>query len=205
MKQPELIRFGVPRETEAQLRDYVALLMRWNSRINLTAERDETTIWRRHVLDSMQIAPLIPPSLGPLVDIGSGAGFPGLMLAVANQRETHLVELDRRKAAFLIEAARVLGLSHVTIHPTRIENATLPPAAIVTARALARLPTLIMHAYRILAQGGVAIFPKGRTAAQELTDASSAWIMHVERFQSRTDPAATILRLSEIHPAGFHA
>jgi 16S rRNA (guanine(527)-N(7))-methyltransferase RsmG len=195
----------VPRETEARLSDFVALLLRWNARINLTAERDEATIWQRHVLDSLQLTPLVPPIDGPLVDIGSGAGFPGLMLALTTDRETHLVESDRRKSAFLIEAARVLALPRVRIHPTRIEAATLPSAAILTARALAPLTALLPHAHRILAPGGIALFPKGRTAEQELTDAAGAWIMRTERFPSRTDPTATILRLSEISPAGYHA
>jgi 16S rRNA (guanine527-N7)-methyltransferase len=195
----------VPRETEQRLREFVALLLRWNAKINLTAERDEATIWQRHVLDSLQLTPLIPPTEGPIVDLGSGAGFPGLMLALTTGRETHLVESDRRKAAFLIEAARVLALPHVKIHPTRIEAATLPPASILTARALAPLTALLPHAHRILAPGGIALFPKGRTAEQELTDAAGAWIMRTERFPSRTDPTATILRLSEIRPAGSHA
>ncbi len=205
MKQPDLAALGVPRETEAALRDFVALLLRWNARINLTAERDEATIWQRHVLDSLQLTPLVPAMEGPLVDLGSGAGFPGLMLALATGRETHLVESDRRKSAFLIEAARVLNLPHVKVHPTRIEAATLPPAAILTARALAPLADLLPHAHRILAPGGTALFPKGRTAEQELTDAARGWIMHVERFPSRTEPSATILRLSEIRPAGSNA
>ncbi|TDH61641.1 16S rRNA (guanine(527)-N(7))-methyltransferase RsmG [Dankookia rubra] len=202
MKQREV---DVPRETEDRLREFVALLLRWNASINLTAERDQATIWRRHVLDSLQLAPLVPDTDGPLVDLGSGAGFPGLMLALVTGRETHLVESDRRKSAFLIEAARVLALPRVKIHPTRIEAATLPRAAILTARALAPLTALLPHAHRTLAPGGFALFPKGRTAEQELTDVAGAWIMQVERFPSRTDPIATILRLSEIHPAGSHA
>ncbi|MCB4823340.1 16S rRNA (guanine(527)-N(7))-methyltransferase RsmG [Roseicella aerolata] len=203
--KPSDLNLGVPRETEAALRDFVALLLRWNARINLTAERDEAAIWQRHVVDSLQLAPLVPAMEGPLVDLGSGAGFPGLMLALTTGRETHLVESDRRKSAFLIEAARVLNLPRMKVHPTRIEAATLPPAAILTARALAPLADLLPHAHRILAPGGTALFPKGRTAEQELTDAARGWIMHIERFASRTEPSATILRLSEIRPAGFHA
>jgi 16S rRNA (guanine(527)-N(7))-methyltransferase RsmG len=205
VKQPDLAAFGVSRETEDRLREFVALLIRWNARINLTAERDEAGIWQRHVLDSLQITHLVPPAAGPLVDLGSGAGFPGLMLALATGRETHLVEADRRKSAFLIEAARVLDLPRVKVHPTRIEAATLPSASVLSARALAPLPQLLAHAHRILAPGGTALFPKGRTAGQELTEAARAWIMRVEQFPSRTDPAATILRLSEIRPAGSHA
>lgn len=205
MKQPDLTELGVSRETGDRLHAFVVLLLRWNARINLMAERDETAIWRRHVLDSLQLVPLIPPTDGPLVDLGSGAGFPGLMLALATGRETHLVEADRRKSAFLIEAARVLNLPKVKVHPVRIEAVTVPPAAVLTARALAPLADLLPYAYRILASGGTALFPKGRTAEQELTNAARAWIMRVERFPSRTDPFATILRLSEIRPAGSHA
>lgn len=205
MKRPDLSEFGVSRETQDRLADFVGLLLRWNARINLTAERDEAALWQRHVLDSLQLGPLVPPGDGPIVDLGSGAGFPGLMLALASGRETHLVESDRRKSAFLIEAARMLGLPRVRVHPIRIEAAALPRAAVVSARALAPLSDLLTHANRILAPGGVALFPKGRTAEQELTDAARAWIMRVERFPSRTDPAATILRISEIRPDGAPA
>jgi 16S rRNA (guanine(527)-N(7))-methyltransferase RsmG len=193
---------GVSRETEAQLREYLALLQRWNSRINLVADREPESWWQRHVLDSLQLFPLLPTAEGVLVDLGSGAGFPGLVLAAASGRETHLVESDRRKCAFLIEAARTMGLTRTHIHPSRIEAARLPPAAVVSARALAALPILLGHAHRLLAPGGMALFPKGRTAEQELTAAARDWTMQVERFPSRTDPESLILRISEIRPAG---
>lgn len=203
MKHSEASDFGVSRETEERLRDYLALLRHWNVRINLVADAPEHVLWHRHILDSLQLAPLLAEAPeGPLVDLGSGAGFPGLVLAAVLGRETHLLESDRRKCAFLTEAARTLGLTKVHIHPSRIETTTLPPAAIVTARALAPLTTLLPHAHRILVPAGVALFPKGRTAEQELTEASPAWMMRIERFPSRTDPTATILRFSEIRPAG---
>lgn len=185
-------------ETTARLDAFLDLLLRWNARINLVAERDTETIRSRHIADSLQLASLLPATPGPIADLGSGAGFPGLVLAVATGRETHLVESDRRKAAFLTEAAARLGLSHVRVHPTRIETATLPPLAAITARALAPLVVLLPHAARFLAPGGVAIFPKGRTAEAELTDALPHWHLQVERFASRTDPSATIFRLSEL-------
>jgi 16S rRNA G527 N7-methylase RsmG len=140
-----------------------------------------------------------------LVDLGSGAGFPGMVLALLSGRDTHLVESDRRKCAFLQEAARLLGLTGVTIHPSRIDAARLPLAAIVSARALAPLPALLGHAHRILAPGGIALFPKGRTATEELTAAAADWTMRIERFPSRTDPDSTILRLSEIRPVSAQA
>jgi 16S rRNA (guanine527-N7)-methyltransferase len=203
VKQPlTAAEFGVSRETESRLHDYAALLMRWNARINLVAERDEHAIWERHILDSLQLLPLLPELPGSLTDIGSGAGFPGLVLAAATRRETHLIESDRRKSAFLLEAARLLALPMVQVHPRRIEQASPPPAQILTARALASLPDLLHLCHRLLAPGGYALFPKGRQAEQELTAAAPHWTMRVERFPSRTDPSATILRLSEIRPVG---
>jgi 16S rRNA (guanine(527)-N(7))-methyltransferase RsmG len=205
VKHPPAEVFDVPRETEARLQEYLALLIRWNARINLVAGDNADALWQRHVLDSVQLAPLLPAADGPLVDLGSGAGFPGLVLALISERETHLVEADRRKCAFLQEAARILALPRVIIHPARIEATALPPAAVVTARALAPLPDLLRHAHRILAPDGVALFPKGRSVEQELTAAAAGWTMYTERFRSRTEPASTILRLSEITPVSAHA
>ncbi len=200
MKQPDAGTLDVPPEAEARLRDYLRLLLSWNARINLVAGAPEDELWQRHVLDSWQLLPLLPD--GPLADLGSGAGLPGIVIAIGREEETHLVESDRRKCAFLMEASRTLGLSHVRVYPTRIEAARMPPIQVVTARALAPLDALIPHAARILAPGGVAVFPKGRNAQVELTAAAAHWFMRTERFQSRTDAQATILRLSEIRPAG---
>ncbi len=203
MKQElEVEAFGVSRETEQRLRDYLALLRRWNTRINLVADAPEEAQWQRHVLDCLQLAPLTQDAPdGPIVDLGAGAGLPGLILAIASGRETHLIESDRRKAAFLTDAAAQLHLPHVRVHATRIEAATPPPAAILTARALAPLTALLPHAHRLLAPNGIALFPKGRTAEDELTATAPAWTMCVERVPSRTDSSATILRLREIRPA----
>lgn len=199
VKQPEPPpEYPVSRETEARLRAYLRLLLDWNRKINLVAAAPEEVLWQRHVMDGWQLLPLLPD--GPLADLGSGGGLPGLVLAIGREQETHLVESDRRKAAFLMEAARALGLPHVRVHPQRIEAARLPSIQVVTARALAPLAELVPHAARILGPGGVAVFPKGRTAEAELTAAAPHWFMRVERFASRTDAAATIFRLSEIRP-----
>lgn len=189
----------VSRETETRLRGYHQLLLAWNRRINLIGRGDEATSWQRHILDSVQVAPLLPAD-GEVADLGSGGGLPGVVVAILRAAPIHLVESDRRKAAFLREASR--DLPHVTVHARRIEEAVLPPLAAVTARALAPLTALLPHAARLLAPGGVAVFPKGRAAAAELTDAAPHWLMRVERFPSRTDPDATLLRLSEIRPSG---
>ena len=184
--------------TTARLDAFTDLLLRWNSRINLVADRDAEAVRTRHIADSLQLLALLPPGDGPVGDLGSGGGFPGLVLAIAARRPFHLVESDRRKAAFLTEAAAQLGLAHVRVHPTRIEAARLPPLAAITARALAPLSDLLPHAGRLLAPGGIALFPKGRTAEDELTATLLHWRVRVMRFASRTAPDATIFHLSEI-------
>jgi 16S rRNA (guanine527-N7)-methyltransferase len=141
----------------------------------------------------------LPPA-GPIADIGSGAGLPGLVLAIMQpEREIHLVESDKRKAAFLVEASAQLKLHMLRVHACRAENAKLPPLSAITARALAPLEALLPYAADFLAPGGVAVFPKGKTAEKELTEAALDWHFTCERFPSTTNPEATILRLSNIH------
>lgn len=184
---------------------FVDLLLRWNRRVNLISTRSAEDVWRRHIEDSLQLLPLFPPGTEAFIDIGSGAGFPGVVLAAATGCRVDLVEADKRKAAFLTEAVARLGLIEVKVHAQRIEGLALPKATLLTARALAPLPTLLRYAHALLSPGGTALFPKGRTAEEELTAASRDWMMRAERFPSRTDPASTVLRLSEIRPAGSEA
>ncbi|MGK7866972.1 16S rRNA (guanine(527)-N(7))-methyltransferase RsmG [Falsiroseomonas sp. E2-1-a20] len=188
-------RLQLDAAAEARLEAYLDLLLRWNGRINLVAKAPVEVLRQRHVADCLQLAPLLPAE-GVLADLGSGAGLPGLVLAMVTGLETHLVEADRRKAAFLVEAVARLALPKVNVHAERIEDVQLPPIDILTARALAPLASLLPHAQRLLAPGGTAIFPKGRTAEQELADAMANWSCRVERFPSQTDPASTIFRLS---------
>ncbi|WBV43117.1 16S rRNA (guanine(527)-N(7))-methyltransferase RsmG [Pseudoroseomonas cervicalis] len=193
---------AVSRETEARLDAFLALLLRWNARINLVASNDPTVLRQRHIADSLQLLPLLPEGEGPMADLGSGGGFPGLVLASAVTRPIHLVESDRRKSAFLQAAAAELGLSHVKVHAERIEAVTLPPIAVLTARALAPLEKMLPWAERLLAPEGVALFPKGRNAEAELAAAQPGWTMAVQRFKSMTDPDATILKLSGLRRVG---
>jgi len=186
-------------ETAARLAGYRDLLLRWNTRINLISEETATEIDQRHIADCAQLQPLLPPA-GPIADIGSGAGLPGLVLAILQpDREINLVESDKRKGAFLVEASAQLKLPMVRVHPCRAENGKLPPLSAITARALAPLAILLPYADKFLAPGGVAVFPKGKTAEKELTEAAQGWHFTCERFPSTTNPEATILRLSNIH------
>ena len=192
---------GVSRETLDRLTVYLDLLVKWQARINLVGKGTLGDPWRRHFLDSAQIWPLLPEKTEILVDLGSGAGFPGLVLAILGVPDVHLVESDQRKAAFLREAARATA-TDVTVHPTRIESMDVIPAQVVTARALAPLVELIGLAAPFLRQGAVGIFPKGRSADRELTAARRKWKMRVTARQSRSDPAGTILVIEDFDGHG---
>lgn len=199
---PRIPPATLPADVNQRLSLYEDLLQQWNARINLVADASPDIIRRRHIEDCLQLVPLLPEGAITLADLGAGAGLPGLILAIACPIRVHLVESDRRKAAFLTEAAARLGLTRVTVHASRIEAVSLPPLQVVTARALAPLENLLPHAARLLAPGGIALFPKGRSARAELTAAAAAWTFRAEPFASRTDPEATILRFSDIRRAG---
>lgn len=187
----------VSRETLAELDRFAALLLRWNSTVNLVARTDEPFLWVRHIADSLQLAPLMAPQPERAIDLGSGAGFPGLILALATGVPFDLIEADQRKAAFLREAARVTS-APVRIHPIRIEAAQLPPAPLITARAVAPLPKLLALAAPLLAPGGMCLFLKGANADAELTHAATQWQMQADGIPSRTAPGARILRITEL-------
>ncbi|MFN9092188.1 MAG: 16S rRNA (guanine(527)-N(7))-methyltransferase RsmG [Alphaproteobacteria bacterium] len=185
-------------ETTERLALYRDLLLRWNTRINLISGDTAAEVDRRHIEDCAQLQPLLPND-GPIADLGSGAGLPGLVLAILQpEREIHLVESDKRKAAFLVEATAQMRLRMVRVHACRAENARPPALAAITARALAPRAALLPYAADFLAPGGVALFPKGKTAGKELTEAAQDWHFILERFPSITNSEATILRLSNI-------
>ena len=196
--------FDVSRETCQRLEAYIALLARWNARINLVAPATIKTAWTRHVADSAQLFDLAPESASSWLDLGSGAGLPGLpvaALAAEKAPDLHvtLVESDTRKAAFLATAAREMDLE-VTVEPHRIEALTPRPYDVVSARALAPLGRLCALAHRFSGRGTVFLFPKGARVDSELTAATAGWHIRAERIASRTDPEATVLRILELEP-----
>lgn len=190
---------AVSRETLARLETYAVLLVKWQARINLVGPATIPDLWRRHMLDSAQLFALLPA--GPVLDLGSGAGFPGLVLAIlrgAAGEVVHLVESDARKCAFLREAARLTD-APVAIHNKRIETLTPFPVAAVTARALAPLAVLLSWAEPFLGPHTHCLFLKGRTCEEELTQASKDWMMTADRISSLSDPSGYILHLSEVY------
>ncbi len=175
---------------------YVGLLVKWQARINLVGPSTLPAIWERHMLDSAQLAPYLPA--GPVLDLGSGAGFPGLVLAILRGGPVHLVEADSRKCAFLREAARLTGASAV-VHNVRIETLAPFSVAAITARALAPLPKLLKMAEKFLSPEVHCLFLKGRGSEEELTEARKDWMMTVERVPSLADPSGQILHLREVY------
>jgi 16S rRNA (guanine527-N7)-methyltransferase len=188
---------AVSRETLDRLKLYVELLAKWTKRINLVAPASLADVWRRHILDSAQLKTLLPPTTETVVDLGSGAGLPGLILAILGVPYVHLVESDTRKAAFLREAARQTGVT-VTIHACRIEAAPAVPADAVTARALARLVFLLDHATRFLKPDGACYFLKGANLADELTEAQKTWHMKSTEYASLSDVSGIVVKLESI-------
>jgi 16S rRNA (guanine527-N7)-methyltransferase len=185
-------------ETMDRLRAFMALLLRWNATINLVGRGDADQLWARHVADSLRLRRLVAPGTARAIDLGSGAGFPGLVLAVATGIPFALVESDRRKAAFLGEAIRVTG-APATVHSDRIETVRLDPAPLVTARALAPLPRLLDLAHRLVAPGGACLFPKGAGAAAEIAEARRQGWRFAARVEGGQD--SPILHLSDIDHA----
>jgi 16S rRNA (guanine527-N7)-methyltransferase len=180
-----------------RLSAYLALLRRWQPRINLVGSSTLADPWRRHVLDSAQLAPLLPVGAQRIIDLGSGAGFPGLVLAIMTNARVCLVESDARKCAFLIEAAR-LTATQVEIHNARSESLPRAICDVVTARAFAPLAELLEHAYKPLAENGSCLFLKGRNWRAELTRAEQSWKIRAMPIQSRSDPTGVVLKIDNL-------
>jgi 16S rRNA (guanine527-N7)-methyltransferase len=190
-------RVAVSRETLARLSAYLALLESWSTRLNLVGRSTLADPWRRHILDSAQLLPLVPAPAKSLVDLGSGAGFPGLVLAILGVPGVALIEADSRKCAFLREAARVTA-APITIHARRIEAVPAHSIDVVTARGLAPLDRLLALAAPFLGPETVCLFLKGERVAQELTVARRAWKMTASCHASLSDPRGVVLKVSEI-------
>lgn len=191
---------ALPPETRARLIRYADLLTTWTRRINLVAPADLPLLWTRHIDDSLRLIPLIPPNTPRAIDLGSGGGLPGLVLAIVTGIPFDLVELDRRKAAFLREAARQ-SEAPVTVRDCRIESCALPPAQLLTARALAPLPALLALAAPLLAPGGTLLAPKGARAEAEIEAARASWEFDLRRAGPPTGPILVLSGLRRTEPA----
>ncbi len=187
----------VSRETMERLERFAALTRKWNPSINLVAKSTIPDLWDRHIVDSVQLYPLAPARPRHWLDIGSGGGFPGIIMAaisVEKSPETKFtfIESDQRKSTFLRTAARELGL-RVNVIASRIEETEPQSADVVSARALSALTDLLPLISLHLAPDGTAILPKGKTHQQEIDVAKKVWSFDVASHQSMTDEQARIL------------
>ncbi|MCC5983100.1 MAG: 16S rRNA (guanine(527)-N(7))-methyltransferase RsmG [Rhodobacteraceae bacterium] len=202
---PEPFRLDVSRETEARLKSFLTLLRRWNGRINLVSRATLEDAWERHVVDSAQLLALCPEGARHWVDLGSGGGLPGVVIACL-AAETHpdlavtLIESDARKCVFLQTTANELGLS-LRILRARIEATTPQQADVVSARALAPLDRLLPLVARHMAINGCALLPKGARHRAEITAALASWRFSYEVHPSRISPASVILKVEGLRRA----
>jgi 16S rRNA (guanine527-N7)-methyltransferase len=193
----------VSRETSERLERLIELLLRWSAHTNLIARSTLPMVWSRHVADSLQLLPLAPDAKR-WIDLGSGAGFPGLVIACALAdepgTEVHLVESIGKKAAFLREAAEQLQVPAV-VHAVRIEdfgkNLQFKPD-VITARALAPLDELLKLAHPLLRTGALGLFPKGQDVDAELTKASKSWNIEASLVPSKTNPDSRIVVVTKL-------
>lgn len=190
-------RTGVSRETTHRLKIYEAQIRRWNRAINLVAPKTLDALWGRHFLDSWQLLQIAGGAGGRWYDLGSGGGFPGLVLAACGVADMTLIESDRRKSLFLRETAREMGVA-VTVLAERIEAVDLPPADFITARALAPLPKLLDLSAHLRGPATRCLFLKGQDVDSELTEATKYWTFKVSRHPSLSDDRGTVLVMEEL-------
>lgn len=184
----------VSRET---LETYVSLLLKWNQKINLIGPSTESEIWERHINDSLQLVPLIPKTATSIVDIGSGAGLPGLVVASQVSTPITLIERDQRKCAFLAEAIRICGLNHVTLLNSDASNSQ-EKYAVIMSRALASIKKILVIADGMIMENSICLFPKGKTYANELIEAQRHWDFNYQLTPSLTQNEAVILTISNL-------
>lgn len=197
-KQDQWSELNVSRETLEKLTLYGDLLKKWQAKINLVGPKTIQTLWERHFLDSAQLFSKIPQGASNLVDIGCGAGFPGMVLAIMGMNNVHLVDSDARKMAFVRDVA-LKTQTDVTLHCGRIEEIAFENEFdVVTSRALAPLDKLIGYSDRFLKGTGCCLFLKGQKFTEEIQQAQLNWDFTYQDIQSVSDPEGRILFIERI-------
>lgn len=194
---------NVPRETEALLQRYEGLIRKWNPAINLVSPGTLSDLRQRHIDDSVQLFDYAGPKTGGWMDLGSGGGLPGVVVAILARDiplTVTLVESDRRKSAFLATVRRELGLENLSVKPARIEQLARGQHDFVSARALAPLQDLLPMIDQQLASDGEAWLLKGRSWQQEVEAAKANWSFDLTTYQSTTDPESVVMKLRKIEP-----
>lgn len=187
-----------------KLQQYVALLLKWNAKINLIAKSTEAEIWQRHIEDSLQLAEHIPPATKTIIDLGSGGGLPAIPLAIATGIPVHMVESDQRKCAFLRQCLREVELVG-QVYNDRIEKISLTSISepvIITARALSELKNICDWVNSLVANNNLTDYAvlllKGENVSRETISAKEGWELDLEFFESKTSNGAKIIRIEKI-------
>ncbi len=196
-----LAELGVSRETHERLDRFVALLRTANESQNLVSAASLDHVYARHIVDSAQLWRLAPDA-GSWLDLGSGAGLPGLILAILSDAPVVLVESRRLRTDWLQHAADALELTNVRVEAARLDLVKSFPAAVITARAFAPLPKLLTLAHRFSTRESLWILPKGRSAAEELASIAGTWHGSFHMEPSVTDPDSAIIVARNVHPRG---
>lgn len=196
-------KFTVSRETMDRLKAYEASLYEWQSRMNLVSKNSLENAWKRHFQDSMQLFSLLPQQ-GIIYDFGSGAGFPGMVLAVMSAEKTpylkfRLVESIKKKTLYLNEVKKITGISNVEILNKRIEDIPAEAADVITSRAMASLSDLLKYAQKFCTRKTKCIFLKGKSYADEIAEAKKIWKFNTEVLPSQESDEGVILIITDIH------
>ncbi len=194
-------KLGVSRESLGRLEVLVSVTQAWQRKINLIAPSTVPDIWARHILDAAQLLPLIHKNTSAIADLGSGGGFPALVLAAIQPAPVHMFESNAKKSAFLAEALRQMGVKgfvHTERLIPRVAPKNLPKVQLLTARALAPLSELLGYAEPFFSNGAAGLFHKGQDIDAELTAAAKSWIITAQKHSSLTDSQAVILEVKEI-------
>lgn len=193
--------FGVSRESFDRLLILARVLELWQSRMNLVAPSTLNHIWQRHIIDSLQLLPLLPSRTETIADLGSGGGFPGLVLAATQPALVHMFEASEKKSAFLQEALRQMNCRGI-VHRGRLEafkaSKNLPKIDVVTSRAFAPLSELLSYAKPFFSEHTIGLFHKGQDIDTELTEAAKTWKISARKHSSVTDSQSVILEIKEI-------
>lgn len=189
--------FSVSRETAETLGLYVEHLHRWQQKINLIGPSTVHETWQRHIFDSLHLLQFISDRETPLIDIGSGAGLPGLILAIAGMKHVTLVESDSKKCAFLREAARLCKIS-VSIENCRVEKLQPKPYGVITSRALAPLGRLFEWCECFTNDETICLFPKGKNYSKEIDDAKQDWSFECIKHPPGSGSDGFVLEISQI-------
>ena len=199
----EILKYNVSRETLGQLIDFTKIICEWNEKINLISKNSVGSIWQRHILDSLQLYNCLPQSFKSLVDIGSGSGFPAIVLAIVLKEKMPdvkltLVESITKKTVYLNDVVQKLDLKNVRVLNSMVENVVFKDVDVITARAVASLDVLLGYQNKIGNGKTIGIYPKGRTYDEELAEAKKKWLFGCKEHKDKYDADGAILVIDNL-------